>query len=73
MLECKLYRIREDGVILVQTTSTENKKVLQVETGLEMIDPIDVGDRYFDKVAFEVKYRPLKYTYIETDKEIEKE
>ena len=71
MIECKLFRIREDGVILVQSKSTENKMLLQKETGLLMPDPIDVGDRYFDERAFEVKYKPKFYTYIETDKDLE--
>ena len=71
MVKCELYRIREDGVILVQSKSDENKMLLQKETGLLMPDPIDVGDRYFDEKAFEVKYKPKFYTYLETDKEIE--
>lgn len=71
MVKCEFLRIREDGVFLVQSKSDENKMLLQKETGLLMPDPIDVGDRYFDEKAFEVKYKPKFYTYLETDKEIE--
>lgn len=70
MIKCELLRIREDGVILVQSKSDENKMLLQKETGRLLPDPIDVGDRYFDERAFEVKYKPKLYTYIETDQEI---
>ena len=41
-----------------------------MESDLLMKDPIDVGEKYFDPVAFEVKYRPVYYTYIETDEKI---
>ena len=71
MVECKLLRVREDGVFLVQSKSDENKMLLQKETGRELPDPIDVGERYFDEKAFEVKYKPKFYTYIETDKDLE--
>lgn len=70
MVKTELFRINEDGVILVQTKSTDNKMLLQVETSLEMPDPIDVGERYFDEKAFEVKYKPKFYKYIEIDKDI---
>lgn len=70
MVKCELLRIREDGVILVQSKSDQNKMLLQKETGLLLPDPIDVGERYFDEVAFEVKYKPTKYTYIETGQEV---
>ena len=73
MIKCELFRIREDGVILVQSKSDENKMLLQKETGRELPDPIDVGDRYFDERDFEVKYKPRLYTYIETDEEIKPE
>lgn len=66
-------RTREDGVVLVQSKSDRNVYLLQVETGRELPDPIDVGEKYFDEVAFEVKVRPTLYTYIETDKEIPSE
>ena len=70
MVKCEFYRIREDGVLLVQSKSTEGKMLLQLESDLLMKDPIDVGEKYFDPVAFEVKYRPVYYTYIETDEKI---
>ena len=73
MVECKLLRVREDGVFLVQSKSTENKMLLQKQTGLLMPDPIDVGERYFDEKAFEVKYKPKYYTYIETEEDIKEE
>ena len=71
MIRCELFAIREDGVILVQTKSTEGKMLLQKETGLKMPDPIDVGDKYFDEKEFEVKYRPRFYSYLETDEDIQ--
>lgn len=73
MVECKLLRVREDGAFLVQSKSTENKMLLQRETGLLLPDPIDVGERYFDEVAFEVRYKPKFYTYVETEEYIKLE
>ena len=63
--KCDYFKTREDGVILVKTYSTTNKYIKQVETGLEYTDAIDVG-QYVNGV-----YKPLKYTYVETEKEIE--
>lgn len=71
MLKFEYFGTREDGVILVKTVSTENKMVYQKETGLLMENPIDVGERYFDEAAFEVKYKPKFYTYIESETDIE--
>ena len=65
MIKTEYYTTRNDGVILVRTYSTENKYIKQVETGLEYTEAIDVG-QYVNGV-----YKPLKYNYIETDKEIE--
>ena len=73
MVKCEYLETRSDGVILVKTSSTDNKMLYQKETGLLMIDPIDVGDRYFDEVAFEVKYKPKFYTYIESETDIPEE
>lgn len=71
MVKCEFLRTREDGVILVQTISTEGKLLLQVETGLLFPDPIDVGEKYFDEKSFEVKYKPKFYRYVETDQPVE--
>lgn len=64
MIKTEYYKTRNDGVILVRTYSTKNKYIKQVETGLEYTEAIDVG-QYVNGV-----YKPLKYNYIETDKEI---
>ena len=65
MIKTEYYTIRKDGVILVKTYSTENKYIKQLETGLEYDSAIDIGI-YENGV-----YKAKKYTYIETDKEIE--
>ena len=65
MIKTEYYTKRNDGVVLVKTYSNANKYIKQVETGLEYNEAIDVG-QYVKGV-----YKPLKYTYIETDKEIE--
>lgn len=64
MIKTEYYTTRNDGVLLVKTYSTENKYIKQVETKLEYTEAIDVG-QYVNGV-----YKPLKYTYVETDKEI---
>lgn len=53
----KFYKTREDGVALYITKSDNNKMILQVETGIEYSEAIDVF--------------PVRYTYVETDKDIE--
>ena len=63
MIKCDYLTTRSDGVILVKTYSTENKYIKQVETGLEYDEAIDIG-------VYQNGYKPLKYTYVETDKEI---
>ena len=73
MIKYTYLRTREDGVHLVQTTSDEGVYLLQVETGLKMPDPIDVAERYFDEKAFEVKYKPKYFHYLETGEKIEDE
>lgn len=50
---------RSDGVNLYRTYSDQNKIILQVETGCEYSEAIDV------------EFAP--YTYVETDKDIESE
>ena len=72
MIKYNFYGQREDGEFLVQTVSDEGLMLMQVETGLKMPDPIDVADRYFDEKAFEVKYKPKYFHYIETDEKINK-
>ena len=64
MIKCDYLTTRSDGVILVKTYSTNNKYIKQVETGLEYDEAIDIG-------VYENRYKPLKYTYVETDKEIQ--
>lgn len=64
MIKCDYLTTRSDGVILVKTYSTENFYIKQVETGLEYDEAIDIG-------VYQNGYKPLKYTYVETDKPIE--
>ena len=66
MIKCDYLTTRSDGVILVKTYSTNNNYIKQVETELEYDEAIDVG-------VYENGYKPLKYTYVETDKTIEEE
>lgn len=35
MIKTDFFKIRDDGVILVRTYSTENKYIRQVETGMK--------------------------------------
>ena len=67
MIKCDYLTTRSDGVILVKTYSTENKYIKQVETGLEYYEAVDIG------VYKNGGYKPLKYIYVETDKEIQVE
>ena len=67
MIKTEFYMKRNDNVILVKTYSTENKYIRQVETGLEYDEAIDIGEKVGEN------YKPTKYTYEETDKEIEVE
>ena len=67
MIKTEFYMKRTDGVILVRTYSTENKYIRQVETGLEYIEAIDIGEKVGED------YKPSKYAYEETDKEIQVE
>ena len=53
------FKTREDGVNLYRTYSDQNKYILQVETGVEYDEAIDVEF--------------ATYTYVETDKDIESE
>lgn len=51
------------GVDLYRTYSDDNKMILQIETGIEYDEAIDVGDENGN----------IRYTYEETDKDIERE
>ena len=61
MIKTEYYGKNGLGVDLYRTYSDENKYILQIETGIEYEEAIDVGD--------ENGY--IKYTYEETDKDIE--
>ena len=67
MIKTEFFMKRNDNVILVKTYSTENKYIRQVETGLEYDEAIDIGEKVGED------YKPTRYTYEETDKEIEVE
>lgn len=51
------------GIDLYKTYSDENKMIRQIETGVEYDEAIDVADENGN----------IRYTYEETNKEIEKE
>lgn len=59
MIKTEFYKTREDGVDLYRTYSDENKYILQVETGIEYDETIDVADENGN----------IRYTYEETEKE----
>lgn len=63
MIKTEFYRTREDGINLYRTYSDINKYILQVETGIEYDEAVDVADENGN----------IKYTYEETEKEIERE
>ena len=65
MIKTEFFTKRSDNVILVKTYSTEKKYIKQVETGLEYDEAVDIGEKVGEN------YKPTKYTYEETDKEIE--
>ena len=67
MIKTEFFMKRSDNVILVKTYSTENKYIKQVETGLEYDEAVDIGEKIGED------YKPTKYTYEETNKEIEVE
>ena len=67
MIKTEYFNIRNDGVILVKTYSTENKYIKQLETNLEYDIAIDVGE-----VELGI-YKPKNYTYEETDNEIKED
>ena len=57
MIKREFYMTRSDGVNLYRTYSSDNKYIIQVETGVEYSEAIDVEN--------------APYTYIESDKDIE--
>ena len=57
MIIKEFYRTREDGVKLYRTYSDQNKMIIQVETGIEYCEAIDVEN--------------AKYTYVESENYIE--
>ena len=67
MIKTEFFTKRSDNVILVKTYSTENKYIKQVETGFEYDEAVDIGEKVGEN------YKPTRYTYEETDKEIEVE
>ena len=67
MIKTEFFTKRSDNVILVKTYSTNNKYIKQVETGLEYDEAVDIGEKVGEN------YKPTRYTYEETDKEIKVE
>ena len=63
MIKTEFYRTREDGIDLYRTYSDTNKYILQVETGIEYDEAVDVADENGN----------IRYTYEETNKDIERE
>lgn len=61
MIKIEYYGKNGLGVDLYKTYSDENKIIRQIETGIEYEEVIDVGDENGN----------IKYTYEETDKDIE--
>jgi hypothetical protein len=57
MIVKELFGTRADGVKLYKTYSSENYKILQVETGITYDEAVDV--------------ETATYNYIETDEKIE--
>ena len=62
MIKREFYETRKDGVNLYKTYSDNNKIIRQIETGNEYEEAIDVADENGN----------IKYTYEETDKDIER-
>lgn len=59
MIRREYYMTRKDGVVLYRTYSDKNKMIIQMPTHIEYSEAIDV--------------ETAPYTYIESDKDIEKE
>ena len=63
MIKTEYYGKNGLGVDLYKTYSDENKMIRQIETGIEYDEAIDVADENGN----------IRYTYEETDKDIERE
>ena len=63
MIKTEFYIKREDNVDLYRTYSDAGKYIKQIETGYEYEEAIDVADENGN----------IRYTYEETDKDIETE
>lgn len=63
MIKKEFYKTREDGIDLYRTYSDADKYILQVETGIEYDEAIDVADENGN----------IRYTYEETNQDIERE
>lgn len=61
MIKTEYYGKNGLGIDLYKTYSDENKIILQIETGIEYDEAIDISDENGN----------IKYTYEETDKDIE--
>lgn len=61
MIKTEYYGKNGLGIDLYRTYSDRNKIIRQIETGIEYDEAIDVGDENGN----------IKYTYEETDKDIE--
>ena len=59
MIKQEYYTTIKDGITLYRTYSDNNKMILQVETGIEYSEAIDVY--------------PVRYTYVETENDIQSE
>lgn len=63
MIKTEFHKTREDGIDLYRTYSDTNKYILQVETGIEYDEAVDVADENGN----------IKYAYEETEKDIERD
>lgn len=63
MIKTEYYGKNGLGVDLYRTYSDENKMIRQIETGIEYDEAIDVADENGN----------IRYTYEETNKDIERE
>lgn len=61
MIKPEFYKTREDGVDLYISKSKNNKYIKQLETGIEYTEAIDIADENGN----------IRYTYEETDRDIE--
>lgn len=73
MIKTEFHKTREDGIDLYRTYSDTNKIIIQIETGIKYGEAIDVGYKYNPTVDFGHESEKIRYTYEETEKEIERE